>query len=215
MKLFLDSANLAEIAEAADLGYVDGITTNAVLMAAEGITNREEAFMRYKAICSLIEGDVSARVVSEDAEGMIREGHELSDLHPNLLPKIPLTVEGLKAIRKLSDEGIRTNCTLVFSVPQAILAAKAGASYVSAFVGKTEDAGGDAGALLGDIAYAFDNYGYESEILAASIRNVEHVALCARFGTDAVTCPLSVLRELPRHPLTDAALAKFAEVSRR
>lgn len=215
MKLFLDSASLDQIREAADLGYVDGITTNAILMAAEGIANREEAFMHYKTICSLIDGDVSARVVSEDAEGIVREGRELSDLHTNLLPKIPLTREGLKAIKQLSKEGIRTNCTVIFSVPQAILAAKVGATYVSVFVGKTDDTGGDGLALIADVAHAFDTYGYASQILAASIRSIDHVAGCARLGADALTCPLELLRNLAKHPLTDEVLARFSQADCR
>ena len=215
MKLFLDSANLDQIREAAGMGYVDGITTNAILMAEEGIKNREEAFMHFRKICECIDGDVSARVVSEDVEGIIREGHELSDLHPNLLPKIPLTPEGLRAIKRLTEEGIRTNCTLVFSVPQAILAAKVGATYVSVFVGKTEDARGDGLTLIADVAHAFDNYGYESQILAASIRTTKHVVGCTRFGADALTCSLAMLKQLPVHPLTEAGLTHFAKADCR
>jgi transaldolase len=209
MRFFIDTANLKEIQEALDLGILDGVTTNPSLMAKEGIKGKENIMAHYKTICQMVDGDVSAEVISTDFEGMIKEGEELAALHDNIIVKVPMIKEGVKAIRYFADHGIGTNCTLVFSAGQAILAAKAGASYVSPFIGRIDDAGGDGLALIEQLVLIFNNYGFETEILAASIRHVPHLIECAEIGADVATCPLSVINGLLYHPLTDIGLEKF------
>ncbi|MGI4875696.1 MAG: fructose-6-phosphate aldolase [Janthinobacterium lividum] len=209
MKLFLDTANLADIKEAVDLGVLDGVTTNPSLMAKEGIRGTDAVMAHYQAICELVDGDVSAEVIATDYEGILREGEALADLHPNIVVKVPMTKDGVRAIRYFSDKGIRTNCTLIFSAGQALLAAKVGATYVSPFVGRLDDIGADGLALVGQLVEIFANYGYATEILAASVRHVPHLIQCAELGADVVTCPLSVLTGLFHHPLTEQGLATF------
>ncbi len=209
MKFFIDTANLAEIQEAVDLGVLDGVTTNPSLMAKEGIRGTDAVMAHYQAICDIVDGDVSAEVIATDLEGIIREGEALADLHPNIVVKVPMTKEGVKAIKYFSDKGIRTNCTLIFSAGQAILAAKAGATYVSPFVGRLDDIGADGLGLIAQIIEIFANYGYATEVLAASVRHVPHLIQCAELGADVVTCPLSVIMGLLHHPLTDKGLATF------
>ena len=209
MKFFIDTANLAEIQEAVDLGVLDGVTTNPSLMAKEGIRGIDAVMAHYQAICDIVDGDVSAEVIATDYEGIIREGEALADLHPNIVVKVPMIKEGVKAIKYFSDKGIRTNCTLVFSAGQALLAAKAGATYVSPFVGRLDDIGADGLGLIAQIIEIFANYGYATEVLAASVRHVPHLIQCAELGADVVTCPLSVITGLLHHPLTDKGLAGF------
>ncbi|RYY16048.1 MAG: fructose-6-phosphate aldolase [Cytophagaceae bacterium] len=209
MKFFIDTANLAEIREAVDLGVLDGVTTNPSLMAKEGIRGTNAVLTHYRAICELVEGDVSAEVIATDYEGIIREGENLADLHPNIVVKVPMTRDGVKAIKYFSNKGIRTNCTLIFSAGQALLAAKAGATYVSPFVGRLDDIGADGIALVGQIVEIFANYGFATEVLAASVRHVPHLIECAELGADVVTCPLAVITSLLHHPLTDKGLATF------
>ena len=209
MKFFIDTANLAEIKEAFDLGVLDGVTTNPSLMAKEGISGKDKVFAHYKAICDIVDGDVSAEVISTDFAGMIKEGEELITIDPKIVVKVPMIKEGVKAIKYFTDKGIRTNCTLVFTAGQALLAAKAGASYVSPFVGRLDDIATDGLELIQQIRVIYDNYGYETEILAASVRHSMHLLKCAEIGADVVTCPLSVITSLLNHPLTDAGLAKF------
>ncbi|WP_340073602.1 fructose-6-phosphate aldolase [Leptobacterium sp. I13] len=209
MKFFIDTANLAQIKEAQQLGILDGVTTNPSLMAKEGITGKNNILKHYVAICNIVEGDVSAEVIATDYEGMIREGEELADLHEQIVVKVPMIKEGIKAIKYFSDKGIKTNCTLVFSVGQALLAAKAGATYVSPFIGRLDDISTDGLNLINEIREVYDNYGYETEILAASVRHTMHIIECAKIGSDVMTGPLSAIIGLLNHPLTDIGLAKF------
>lgn len=209
MKFFIDTANLAQIKEAQDLGILDGVTTNPSLMAKEGITGTNNILKHYVDICNIVDGDVSAEVIATDFEGMVREGEALADLHPQIVVKIPMIKDGIKAIKYFSDHGIRTNCTLVFSVGQALLAAKAGASYVSPFIGRLDDISTDGLNLIDEIRTVYDNYGYETEILAASIRHTMHIVECAKLGADVITAPLSAILGLLKHPLTDSGLAQF------
>ena len=210
MKFFIDTANLDQIREANDLGVLDGVTTNPSLMAKEGISGKDAVMRHYKAICEIVgSGDVSAEVISTDFDGMIREGEELAELHENIVVKIPMIKEGVKALKYFSDKGIRTNCTLVFSSGQALLAAKAGATYVSPFVGRLDDISTDGLDLIDQIRLIYDNYGYETQILAASVRHPMHIIKCAEIGADVMTGPLSAIMALLKHPLTDAGLAQF------
>lgn len=209
MKFFIDTASLSEIKEAQDLGVLDGVTTNPSLMAKEGITGEENIKNHYKEICKIVTGDVSAEVIATDFEGMIREGQELVKLHEQIVVKIPMTKDGVKAIKYFSERGIKTNCTLVFSAGQALLAAKAGATYVSPFIGRLDDVSTDGLTLIEDIRLIYDNYGYATEILAASVRTPMHILNCAKIGADVMTGPLSAILALLNHPLTDIGLAKF------
>jgi transaldolase len=209
MKFFIDTANLSEIKEAYDLGVLDGVTTNPSLMAKEGIQGAENIRAHYKAICKIVDANVSAEVIATDFEGIIKEGRELAKIDDKIVVKVPMIKDGVKAIKKFSSDGIRTNCTLVFSAGQAILAAKAGAGYVSPFIGRLDDVGQDGLDLIAQIVNIYNNYGFETEILAASIRHTIHLLQCAELGADVVTCPLSVITGLLKHPLTDAGLAKF------
>ena len=209
MKFFIDTANLDQIKEAQNLGVLDGVTTNPSLMAKEGITGREAILNHYVAICEIVTGDVSAEVISTDYEGMIKEGEELAALHPQIVVKVPMIKEGVRAIKYFSDQGIRTNCTLVFSAGQALLAAKAGATYVSPFIGRLDDISTDGLTLIEEIRLIYDNYGFDTQILAASVRHTMHVLSCAKIGADVMTGPLSSIEGLLNHPLTDIGLAKF------
>jgi transaldolase len=211
MKFFIDTANLSHIKEAQDLGILDGVTTNPSLMAKEGITGQNNILKHYVAICEIVTGDVSAEVISTDLEGMIKEGEVLAALHPQIVVKIPMIKEGIKAIKYFSDKGIRTNCTLVFSLGQALLAAKAGATYVSPFIGRLDDISTDGLHLIAEIRQVYDNYAYETQILAASVRHTMHIIDCAKIGADVMTGPLSSIEGLLSHPLTDMGLAKFLE----
>jgi transaldolase len=209
MKFFIDTANLKEIQEAYDLGVLDGVTTNPSLMAKEGITGKANVMAHYKAICNIVDGDVSAEVISTDFEGMIREANELIEIDDKIVVKVPMIKDGVKAIKSLSDRGIRTNCTLVFSAGQALLAAKAGATYVSPFIGRLDDISMDGMELIEQIITIYQNYGFTTEVLAASVRHSIHLLKCAELGADVVTCPLSVITSLLKHPLTDSGLEKF------
>ena len=209
MKFFIDTANLNEIKEAHALGVLDGVTTNPSLMAKEGISGKDNIFKHYKAICNIVEGDVSAEVIATDFEGMIKEGEELVTIDPKIVVKVPMIKDGVKAIRYFSDKGIRTNCTLVFSAGQALLAAKAGASYVSPFIGRLDDVSTDGLELIAQIVTIYSNYGYETEVLAASVRHPMHIIKCAELGADVMTGPLSAITALLKHPLTDIGLEKF------
>ncbi len=211
MKFFIDTANLEQIAEAQDLGVLDGVTTNPSLMAKEGITGADNIINHYKKICEIVEGDVSAEVISTDYEGMIKEGEKLAALNDQIVVKVPMIKEGVKAIKYFSDQGIKTNCTLVFSAGQALLAAKAGATYVSPFIGRLDDISTDGLNLIAEIRLIYDNYGFETEILAASVRHTMHILECAKLGADVMTGPLSSIEGLLKHPLTDIGLAKFLE----
>jgi transaldolase len=209
MKFFIDTANLDQIKEAQSLGILDGVTTNPSLMAKEGITGTDRVMAHYKAICDAVEGDVSAEVIATDFEGMIREGELLASLDEKIVVKVPMTVDGVKAIRYFSDRGIKTNCTLVFSAGQALVAAKAGATYVSPFIGRLDDVSTDGLDLIEKIRVIYDNYGYPTEILAASVRHAMHIINCAEIGADVMTGPLSAIMALFKHPLTDIGLAQF------
>jgi len=209
MKFFIDTANLNEIKEAHDLGVLDGVTTNPSLMAKEGITGTDNINNHYKTICAIVNGDVSAEVISTDFKGMVDEGKILADLAPNIVVKVPMTKDGVKALNWLSDHDIRTNCTLVFSAGQAILAAKAGATYLSPFIGRVDDINWDGMQLIRDIAEIYTIQGYETAILAASIRTSRQIVDCAKAGADVVTCPLAAILGLLKHPLTDIGLAQF------
>lgn len=211
MKFFIDTANLDQIKEAQDLGVLDGVTTNPSLMAKEGITGRNNILKHYVEICNIVDGDVSAEVIATDFEGMVKEGEELAELHPQIVVKIPMIKDGVKALKYFTDHGIRTNCTLVFSAGQALLAAKAGATYVSPFIGRLDDISTDGLELIADIRLIYDNYGFETEILAASVRHTMHVINCAKIGADVMTGPLSSIEGLLKHPLTDIGLEKFLE----
>jgi len=209
MKFFIDTANLNEIKEAYNLGVLDGVTTNPSLMAKEGIAGKEKVTAHYKAICNIVDNNVSAEVISTDFDGIIAEGKELAKIDSKIVVKVPMIKDGVKAIKKFSSEGIRTNCTLVFSAGQALLAAKAGASYVSPFIGRLDDISQDGLDLISQIRLIYDNYGYKTEILAASVRHTMHLLKCAEIGADVATCPLKVITDLLSHPLTDIGLAKF------
>ncbi len=209
MKFFIDTANLNDIKEAHELGILDGVTTNPSLMAKEGITGADNILNHYKKICEIVSGDVSAEVISTDFEGMIKEAEELVKIAPNIVVKIPMIQEGIKAIKYLSGKDIKTNCTLVFSVGQALLAAKAGATYVSPFIGRLDDISTDGLQLISDIRLVYDNYGYQTEILAASVRHTMHIIDCAKIGADVITSPLKPILGLLKHPLTDIGLEKF------
>jgi len=209
MKFFIDTANLDQIKEAQDLGVLDGVTTNPSLMAKEGIKGAENIKQHYVDICNIVDGDVSAEVIATDYEGMIKEGEELAALHPQIVVKVPCTKAGIKAVKYLSSKNIRTNCTLIFSSGQALLAAKAGATYVSPFVGRLDDIGTDGVDLIAQIADMFNYYSFETEVLAASIRHTMHILQCVEAGADVATCPLSAITGLLNHPLTDIGLEKF------
>ncbi|TAF45023.1 MAG: fructose-6-phosphate aldolase [Sphingobacteriales bacterium] len=209
MKFFIDTANLEQIKEAQALGVLDGVTTNPSLMAKEGISGQANVIAHYKAICAIVDDNVSAEVIATDYEGMIAEGEALAALDNKIVVKIPMIKDGIKALKYFSDKGIRTNCTLIFTAGQALLAAKAGASYVSPFLGRLDDIGADSFGLIEDIRLIFDNYGYETQILAASIRNSVHIVECAKIGADVMTGPLSSILGLLKHPLTDSGLATF------
>lgn len=209
MKFFIDTANLEQIKEAAALGVLDGVTTNPSLMAKEGISDPKAVLKHYVDICHLVDGPVSAEVIATDFEGMVKEGEILAALHKNIVVKVPMIAEGIKAIKYFSDKGIKTNCTLVFSAGQALLAAKAGATMVSPFIGRIDDINWDGTDLIAQIVHIYGNYGYTTEVLAASIRNPLHILKCAEIGADIATCPLSSIMGLFGHPLTDIGLAKF------
>ena len=209
MKFFIDTANLNEIKEAQSLGILDGVTTNPSLMAKEGITGTNNILKHYVDICNIVDGDVSAEVIATDFDGMVREGEELSELHEQIVVKLPMTKDGVKACKYFSDKGIRTNVTLVFSAGQALLAAKAGATYVSPFIGRLDDISTDGLILIEEIRLIYDNYGFETEILAASVRHTMHIVNCAKLGADVMTGPLSAILGLLKHPLTDNGLAQF------
>ena len=215
MKFFIDTANLAQIKEANDLGILDGVTTNPSLMAKEGIKGIDAVMKHYMDICEMVDGDISAEVVSTDFDGMIAEGKKFAALHKNIVVKVPMIKDGIKAIKWFSDNGIRTNCTLIFSAGQAMLAAKAGAAYVSPFLGRIDDSGWDGVELIYQIRRIFDIQGFKSEILAASIRSALHIVKCAEAGADVCTCPLESILGLLKHPLTDIGLAKFLEDAKK
>ena len=209
MKFFVDTANLEQIKEAQALGILDGVTTNPSLMAKEGIVGYDNVMAHYRTICELVDGDISAEVIATDYDGMIKEGQALADIHPNIVVKVPMTIDGIKAIRWFSDNDIKTNCTLVFSAGQAILAAKAGATYISPFIGRVDDMTWDGIELIAQIADIYSIQGFPTEILAASIRNPLHIVRAAEAGADVCTCPLSAIIGLAKHPLTDIGLAQF------
>ncbi len=209
MKFFIDTANLAQIKEAQDLGVLDGVTTNPSLMAKEGITGKDNVLRHYKAICDIVDGDVSAEVIATDYEGMIREGEELAELDDKIVVKIPMIKDGIKALKYFSERGIKTNCTLVFSAGQALLAAKAGATYVSPFIGRLDDISFDGIELIEQIRLIYDNYEFDTQILAASVRHPMHIIKCAEAAADVMTGPLSAMLALLKHPLTDSGLAQF------
>jgi transaldolase len=211
MKFFIDTANLDQIKEAQDLGVLDGVTTNPSLMAKEGITGANNILKHYVDICEAVEGDVSAEVISVDFQGMVKEGEQLASLHPQIVVKIPMIKDGIKALKYFSDLNIKTNCTLIFSVGQALLAAKAGATFVSPFIGRLDDISTDGLSLISEIREIYDNYAFETEILAASIRHTMHIIDCAKIGADVMTGPLSAIMGLLKHPLTDSGLKKFLE----
>ncbi len=209
MKFFIDTANLNDIKEAYDLGVLDGVTTNPSLMAKEGISGHDNVIAHYKAICDIVDDNVSAEVIATDFDGMIKEGKELAQIDDKIVVKVPMIKDGVKAIKHFTSEGIRTNCTLVFSAGQAILAAKAGATYVSPFIGRLDDIGYDGLELIEQIVQIYDNYGYPTEVLAASVRHTMHLIQCAEIGADVATCPLKVITSLLNHPLTDKGLQQF------
>jgi transaldolase len=211
MKFFIDTANLDQIREAQSLGVLDGVTTNPSLMAKEGITGEKNIIQHYIDICEIVDGDVSAEVISVDFKGMVKEGKILAALHPQIVVKIPMIEDGVKALKYFSDEGIKTNCTLIFSAGQALLAAKAGATYMSPFIGRLDDISTDGLSLIQEIRDIYDNYGFETQILAASVRHTMHIIECAKIGADVMTGPLSSIKGLLKHPLTDIGLAKFLE----
>ena len=211
MKFFIDTANLEMIQEAQDLGILDGVTTNPSLMAKEGISGNENIINHYKKICDIVDGDVSAEVISTNFDGMIKEGEALAKLHSNIVVKVPIIKDGIKAIKYFTDHGIKTNCTLIFSAGQALLAAKAGATYVSPFIGRLDDVSTDGMDLIAQIREIYDNYMFDTEILAASVRHPMHIIQCAEIGADVMTGPLSAITALLNHPLTDIGLKKFLE----
>ena len=209
MKFFIDTANIEQIKQAEDLGVLDGVTTNPSLMAKEGITGQENILKHYVNICKSVSGDVSAEVIAVDFEGIVSEGEILAKLHPQIVVKVPMIPEGIKAIKYFSNKGIKTNCTLIFSSGQALLAAKAGATYVSPFIGRLDDISQDGMLLIEEIRHIYDNYAFETEILAASVRHPMHIINCAKAGADVMTGPLSAIIALSKHPLTDSGLEKF------
>ena len=211
MKFFIDTANLSQIKEANELGILDGVTTNPSLMAKEGIKGKDNILKHYVDICNIVEGDVSAEVLATTYNEIVNEGEMLASLHEQIVVKVPMIKDGIKAIRYFTDKGIRTNCTLVFSAGQSILAAKAGATYVSPFIGRLDDVSTDGLMLIEEMRLIYDNYGFQTQILAASIRNVMHIINCAKLGADVATCPLSAILDLLKHPLTDSGLAKFLD----
>ena len=211
MKFFIDTANISEIEEAESLGILDGVTTNPSLMAKEGITGTKNIINHYKAICDIVTGDVSAEVISTDFTGIVKEGEELASLDKQIVVKVPMIAEGIKAIKYFSKKSIKTNCTLIFSSGQALLAAKAGASYVSPFLGRIDDISSDGMSLISEIRLIFDNYNFETEILSASVRSPMHIIDCAKIGSDVVTAPLKSIKSLLNHPLTDIGLKKFID----
>lgn len=215
MKFFIDTANLEQIREANDLGILDGVTTNPSLMAKEGISGNEAILQHYKDICDIVDGDISAEVLSTTYEEMIAEGETLAQIHPNIVVKIPMIKDGVKALEYFSDKGIKTNCTLIFSAGQALLAAKAGATYVSPFLGRLDDISTDSLNLIEEIRLIFDNYDYSTQILAASVRHSMHIINCAKIGADVVTCPLQPILSLLKHPLTDSGLEQFIKDSQK
>ncbi|MCC7302946.1 MAG: fructose-6-phosphate aldolase [Bacteroidia bacterium] len=215
MKFFVDTANLDQIREAQDLGILDGVTTNPSLMAKEGIKGEAAVMKHYTDICKIVTGDVSAEVIATDYEGIIREGKKLAALHSQIVVKVPMIKDGIKAIKHFTSEGIKTNCTLVFSPGQALLAAKAGATYVSPFLGRLDDVSTDGLALIADLRIIYDNYGYKTQILAASIRHPMHIIECAKIGADVATCPLAPILALLKHPLTDNGLKQFLEDAKK
>jgi transaldolase len=215
MKFFIDTANLAQIKEANELGILDGVTTNPSLMAKEGIKGQEAVMQHYKTICEMVDGDISAEVISTDFAGIVEEGKKLAAIHPNIVVKVPMIKDGVKALKWFTDNGIKTNCTLVFSAGQAILAAKAGATYVSPFIGRIDDSSWDGVELIAQIAHIYTLQGYKTEILAASIRSALHIVKCAEAGADVCTCPLDSILGLLKHPLTDIGLAKFLEDAKK
>lgn len=215
MKFFIDTANLAQIKEANELGILDGVTTNPSLMAKEGVKGEDAVMQHYLTICELVDGDVSAEVLSTDLDDIIEEGKKLAAIHPNIVVKVPMIKDGVKALKWFSDNGIKTNCTLVFSAGQAILAAKAGANYVSPFIGRIDDSNWDGVVLIEQISHIYNMQGYETEILAASIRNPLHIVRCAEAGADVCTSPLEPILGLLKHPLTDLGLAKFLEDAKK
>ena len=209
MKFFIDTANLEQIREAQALGVLDGVTTNPSLMAKEGISGKENIRKHYMNICEIVDGDVSAEVISTDFDGIVEEGNELAKLHKQIIVKVPMIKDGVKALRYFTSKGIKTNCTLVFSAGQALLAAKAGATYVSPFIGRLDDISTDGLALIEEIRLIYNNYGFKTQILAASVRHTMHIINCAKLGSDVITGPLSAIEGLLNHPLTDSGLAKF------
>jgi len=211
MKFFIDTANLEQIKEAQELGILDGVTTNPSLMAKEGVSGHENIINHYKKICDIVEGDVSAEVISTDFDGIVKEGEFLASLNPQIVVKVPMISEGIKAIKYFSENNIKTNCTLVFSAGQALIAAKAGATYLSPFIGRLDDISSDGLTLISEIREIYDNYNFETQILAASIRHTMHIIDCAKIGADVVTTPLSAIKGLLNHPLTDSGLKKFLE----
>jgi transaldolase len=215
MKFFIDTANLAQIKEANELGILDGVTTNPSLMAKEGIKGQEAVMNHYKTICEMVDGDISAEVISTDFAGIVEEGKKLAAIHPNIVVKVPMIKDGIKAIKWFTDNGIRTNCTLVFSAGQAILAAKAGATYLSPFIGRIDDSNWDGVDLISQISHIYSLQGFKTQILAASIRNALHIVRCAEAGADVCTCPLDSILGLLKHPLTDIGLAKFLEDAKK
>jgi transaldolase len=215
MKFFIDTANLTQIKEANELGILDGVTTNPSLMAKEGIKGEAAVMNHYKTICEMVDGDISAEVISTEFAGIIEEGKKLAAIHPNIVVKVPMIKDGVKAIKWFTDNGIRTNCTLVFSAGQAILCAKAGATYVSPFIGRIDDSGWDGVLLVEQIKHIYTLQGYKTQVLAASIRNPNHIIRCAEVGADVCTCPLDSILGLLKHPLTDIGLAKFLEDAKK
>ena len=215
MKFFIDTANLAQIKEANELGILDGVTTNPSLMAKEGIKGNDAIMQHYKTICEMVDGDISAEVISTTFNEIVEEGKKLAAIHPNIVVKVPMIKDGVKAIKWFTDNGIRTNCTLVFSAGQAILCAKAGAAYVSPFIGRIDDSGWDGVQLVEQIKHIYTIQGYKTQVLAASIRNPNHIVRCAEVGADVCTCPLESILGLLKHPLTDIGLAKFLEDARK
>lgn len=211
MKFFIDTANLEQIKEAQELGILDGVTTNPSLMAKEGISGQENIINHYKKICDIVEGDVSAEVISTDFDGIVKEGEFLASLNTQIVVKVPMISEGIKAIKYFSENNIKTNCTLVFSAGQALIAAKAGATYLSPFIGRLDDISSDGLTLISEIREIYDNYNFETQILAASVRHTMHIIDCAKIGADVVTTPLSAIKGLLNHPLTDSGLKKFLE----
>ncbi|CEJ68977.1 Transaldolase [Chryseobacterium oranimense G311] len=215
MKFFIDTANLAMIEEASALGVLDGVTTNPSLMAKEGVSGKQNIHNHYLEICKIADGDISAEVLGITFEEMVQEGEELAALHPRIVVKVPMTKDGIKAIRYFSEKGIKTNCTLVFSAGQALLAAKAGATYVSPFLGRLDDVSTDGLQLISEIRTIYDNYAFQTQILAASVRHSMHIVNCAKIGADVVTCPLAPILSLLKHPLTDSGLDQFIKDSQK